>query len=290
MMVNASPRSVATSGPAVDGDEQVDSIQTEIDGDVVVVRINRPQVHNALDPDSMITLRAILEDFRDNDDLSVAILTGAGDRSFCAGSDLRQTTASEAPFAATTLAPYEVGVRKGGYIRAITLSDINVGKPMIAAINGHALGGGLEIALDCHLRIASPNATFGLPEARWATVPAVGGLSHLLRAVPQAIAMKMLLTGERIDAAEALRIGLVSDVVEASGLLDAALDLAHRVAANGPLSIRAIATMSQRTYDLPLSQSIIAEQAMWGLLRDTSDRVEGRLAFAERRTPSYRGQ
>src|SRR4030095_15899808 len=99
------------------------------------------------------------------------------------------------------------------YVRAITLSTLDIGKPVIAAINGHALGGGLELALDCDLRIAGPTATFGLPEARWASSPALGGVSNLLRAVPRAVAMRMLLTGERIDAAEAHRIGLVSDVV-----------------------------------------------------------------------------
>jgi E-phenylitaconyl-CoA hydratase len=162
-------------------------------------------------------------------------------------------------------------------------------KPVIAAINGHALGAGLEIALDCDLRIATPNATFGLPEARWASVPAVGGVSHLLRAVPSAVAMKMLLTGDRIDAAEAHRVGLVSDVVPGPELIETALRLGRRIAANGPLAIRAIKSLTLRTFDLPLSQSIAMEQLMWGVLRDTADRTEGRQAFAERRDPRYHG-
>ncbi|WP_084505337.1 enoyl-CoA hydratase/isomerase family protein [Nocardia harenae] len=271
------------------GESPRPGVTTERDGAILVVRLDREEVHNALDPDSMVLLRHALEEFRDDSSLAVAVLTGAGRRAFCAGSDLRRTPPEGAPFAAALLAPWEQGVADGGYVRAITLSQIAVGKPLIAAINGHAAGGGLEIALDCDLRIASSNATFSLPEARWASLPAVGGLSRLLRAVPPAVAMKMLLTGDRIDAAEALRVGLVSDVYEPDDLLEAALGLARRIAANGPLSVRAISSLAQRSYDLPLSHAIAMEQAMWGLLRDTADRAEGRLAFTERRDPAYGG-
>jgi E-phenylitaconyl-CoA hydratase len=220
----------------------------------------------------------------------VAVLTGAGDRAFCAGADLKQTPAPDLPYAAAAFAPYEHGVRDGAYVRAITLSELAIGKPLIAAINGHALGGGLEIALDCDLRIAAPTATFGLPEARWASIPAVGGASQLLRAVPRAVAMRMLLTGERIDAAEAYRIGLVSDIVPAAELVDSGLALARRIAGNGPLAVRALTTLARRTEELPLSQAIAVEQLTWGLLRDTADRAEGRAAFADRRTPTYQGR
>jgi (E)-benzylidenesuccinyl-CoA hydratase len=265
-------------------------VTTERDGAILIVRFDRESVANALDPDSMVQLRHILEDFRDDSSLTVGILTGVGQRAFCAGSDLRRTPPEGRPFAAALLAPWEEAAADGGYVRAITLSEVAVGKPLIAAINGHAAGGGLEIALDCDLRIASTNATFSLPEARWASLPAVGGLSRLLRAVPPAVAMKMLLTGDRIDAAEALRVGLVSDVYEPDELLSAACEMAHRIAKNGPLSVRAISRLAQRSYDLPLSHAIAMEQAMWGLLRDTQDRAEGRRAFTERRDPSYGGQ
>jgi E-phenylitaconyl-CoA hydratase len=265
-------------------------IRTEKHDDVLLVTIDRPGAHNALDPESMIALHEVLAGFRDDPALAVAVLTGAGDRAFCAGADLKQTRAPELPYAAAALAPYEQGVRDGAYVRAITVSELAIGKPLIAAINGHALGGGLEIALDCDLRLASPNATFGLPEARWASIPAVGGISNLLRAVPRAVATRMLLTGDRVDAAEAHRIGLVSDVVPAEDLVDATLALARRIAANGPLAIRAITTLARRTEELPLSQAVAVEQLTWGLLRDTTDRVEGRAAFAARRTPSYQGR
>ncbi|MEV6657250.1 enoyl-CoA hydratase/isomerase family protein [Nocardia fluminea] len=265
-------------------------VSTEREGPILVVRIDREKVANALDPDSMVLLRHALEEFRDDSSLAVAIVTGAGQRAFCAGSDLGRTPPAGRPFAAALLAPWEEGVGDGGYVRAITLSEVAAGKPLIAAVNGHAAGGGLEIALDCDLRIASTTATFSLPEARWASIPAVGGLSHLLRAIPPAVAMKMLLTGHRIDAHEALRLGLVSDLYEPDELLDAALELARRIAANGPLSIRAITQLARRSYEVPLSQAIAMEQAMWGLLRDTSDRAEGRRAFSERRDPSYGGE
>jgi E-phenylitaconyl-CoA hydratase len=266
------------------------TIETEQIDDILIVRLNRPEAYNALDPDSMMLLRDTLVRFRDDPDLAVAIITGAGERAFCTGADLKRTTAPDRPYAVAHLAPYEVGVREGAYVRAIAINELSIPKPIIAAINGHALGAGLEIALECDLRIASPNATFGLPEARWASIPAVGGTSQLLRAVPRAVAMKMLLTGERIDAAEAHRVGLISDVVDVPELIAAALALAHRITANGPLAVRAIKSTAVRSFDLPLSQSIAAEQLMWGLLRDTADRTEGRRAFAERREPQYGGE
>ena len=266
------------------------TIETTVQDGILLLTINRPEAHNALDPESMIELRARLTEFRDDPKLSVAVLTGAGDKAFCSGADLKNTPASDTPFAATHLAPYEQGVREGGYVRALTLSELRIPKPIIAAINGYALAGGLEIALECDLRIASPTASFGLPEVRWASLPGVGGTSKLLRALPTAVAMKLLLTGDRIDAAEAHRVGLVSDIVPAEELVATAFDLARRITANGPLAVRAITELAHRTFDLPLSQAVVVDQLMWGVLRDTEDRAEGRRAFAERRTPDYRGR
>lgn len=266
------------------------SIETERHGGTVIVRINRPEAMNALDVPSMRALNAALRDFRDDPDVLVAILTGAGGRAFCAGADLKQTLPPAASFAQAYFQPYEQSVDDGNYIRAITLNDLQLAKPLIAAVNGHAIAGGLEIALGCDLRIASENATFALSEPRWATVTGVGGASQLLRAVPRAIAMKMILTGDRIDAHEAYRVGLVSDVVPPGELLDRALDIAERINANGPLAVKSLKTLAMRSGDLPLTQSIALEQLLWGLLRDTEDRIEGRKAFAERRPPEYRGR
>lgn len=266
------------------------SIDTDRQGTTLVITINRPEALNALDVESMRALHDTLAAFRDDDSLTVAVLTGAGERAFCTGADLKNTPPPQTSFAQSYFAPYERAVADGMYVRAITLSDLAIHKPLIAAVNGHALGAGTEIALDCHIRIASPTATFGLPEARWASVPAVGGVSKLLRAVPKAVAMKMILTGDRIDAAEAHRVGLVSDLVPAAELLDHALRIAERIGACGPLAIKSLATLAARTEELPLSQSIALEQLLWGVLRDTDDRIEGRAAFTERRTPRYRSQ
>ncbi|MFI6086210.1 enoyl-CoA hydratase/isomerase family protein [Streptomyces sp. NPDC051217] len=265
------------------------SIDVEDTARVRLIRMNRPEVHNALDPDSMQQLAAALIEFRDHPELDVAIITGEGTKAFCAGADLRRTMPDRTPFAAGHLNSWQSAVDSGTYIRAITLRELGINKPLIAAINGHAIGGGLEIALECHLRIASTAATFGLPEARWASVPGAGGVSNLLRCVPPAVAMKMLLTGERIDAATALTYGLISDVTSSDELLDKAMSLAQQVAANGPLALKAITTMAARAADMPLSQSIATEHLMWGLIRDTHDRIEGRTAFAEKRPPTYTG-
>jgi E-phenylitaconyl-CoA hydratase len=266
------------------------SIETERHGRTLLVRINRPEALNALEAESMIALNDALRGFRDDPDLYVAVLTGAGQRAFCTGADLKRTLPSGAGFAETYFAPYRASVDAGLYVRALTLSELAIPKPLIAAVNGHALGGGAEIALDCDIRIASERATFGLPEARWASVPAAGGVSKLLRAIPRAVAMQMLLTGDRIDAAEAHRVGLVSEVVPPAELLLRAMTIAERIAANGPLAVRSIKTLATRTGDLPLSRSVELEQLLWGVLRDTEDRVEGRTAFAERREPDYHGR
>jgi E-phenylitaconyl-CoA hydratase len=266
------------------------TIRTERRDRTLLVRIDRPEALNALDPESMIALNAAMREFRDDPELFVAVITGTGERAFCTGADLKRTLPTEVSFAETYFQPYRHSVEAGHYVRALTLSELDIPKPLIAAVNGHALGGGAEIALDCDIRIASDNATFGLPEARWGSVPAVGGVSKILRAVPRAVAMQMLLTGDRIDATEAHRVGLVSEVVPPDRLLDRALEIAGRIATNGPLAVRSIKTLATRTGDLPLSRSIELEQLLWGVLRDTQDRVEGRTAFAERRQPIYQGR
>ena len=156
------------------------TIETDRKGRTLVLRMNRPEALNALDVESMIDLNAALRDFRDDPDLLVAVITGAGERAFCTGADLKRTMPSDAGFAETYFLPYDQSVESGLYVRAITISELGITKPLIAAVNGHALGGGAEIALDCDIRIASTTATFGLPEVRWASVPAVGGVSKLL--------------------------------------------------------------------------------------------------------------
>lgn len=265
------------------------TVLTERHGRVLLITLNRPEVMNALDPASMRALRNTLTEFRDDNALDVAVVTGSGDRAFCTGADLRATKDASKPFIAAQLADLTGAIEDGAYVRALMFDDLQIQKPLIAAINGHALGGGLELALQCDLRICTENATFGLPEARWASVPGAGGVSMLTRAVPSAIAMKMALTGDRIDAATALQVGLVSDVVAAGDALQLGIEIAERISRNGPLAVRAITSLARRTHELGLRQSMAFEQLTWGLLRDTADRIEGRLAFGDRRDPDYHG-
>jgi enoyl-CoA hydratase/carnithine racemase len=178
----------------------------------------------------------------------------------------------------------------GLYIRLMDLTDLGLAKPLVAAVNGHCLGAGLEIALQCDLRIASSDATFGLPEARVGSIPAVSGLHRLLKAVPSAHAMQMALTGERIVAEAAHRIGLVSEIVAPAALLDRAVALAQAIAANAPLAVQAIKKLSRQTQHLSEGDAQQLTELYWGVLRDTEDRLEGRQAFAEKRAPAYRGR
>ncbi|MFD8778471.1 enoyl-CoA hydratase/isomerase family protein [Streptomyces sp. NPDC059916] len=264
------------------------SIDATREGSTLLITLNRPESLNALDLDHLDALRDELCRFRDDPTLLVAVLTGT-DKAFCVGTDLKQVPDPRASFAEGYFAPRRESVDAGVYVRALTVSTLDIRKPLIAAVNGYAIGGGMELALAADLRIASESASFGLPEARWASVPGIGGVSYLLRSIPRAVAMKMILTGDRIDASEALRLGLVSDVCDSPALVERAMELAARIEANGPLAVQGLKQLSDRTDDMSLSQSIELEQLMWGLLRDTEDRLEGRRAFAERRTPQYRG-
>lgn len=266
------------------------TVRFDIQGPVAVLTLDRPQALNALDVPSLRELRAHLSQVRDRDDLRVAVLTGAGTRSFCAGADLKGTQTSPASYPEALFQAPERAADLGLYIRLMDLSDLGLWKPLIAAVNGHCLGAGLEIALQCELRLASSNASFGLPEAAVGSIPAVSGLHRLLQAVPAAHAMQMVLTGERIDAAAAQRIGLVTESVEPEALLDRALSLAERIAANAPLAVQAVKKLSRQTRHLSEADAQQLTELHWGVLRDTADRLEGRRAFAEKRAPRYAGR
>lgn len=224
--------------------------------------------------------------FRDDRSLRVAVLTGAGELSFCAGADLKEMSdyyRSMTPIERRERADREPGL--GGLTR-----NLDPGKPVIAAINGHCLAGGLELALACDLRIAAEHASFGLPEVQRGLIPGAGGTQRLPRAVPASVAAQMLLTGEPIDAAAALAFGLVSRIVPAAVLMDEALALARRIARNAPLAVQAARAAMRRGLHLPLDEALRLEQFLAEPLRETEDIQEGLRAFEEKRVPAFKGR
>lgn len=266
------------------------TVRFHIRGAVALLTLDRPDTLNALDVPTLRELRRHLTELRDNPELRVAVLTGAGTRAFCTGADLKGTATSPASYAEAVFDNADRSAERGLYVRLMDLSDLGLAKPIVAAVNGHCLGAGLEIALQCDLRIATSNASFALPEAKVASIPAVSGLHRLLQAVPAAHAMQMALTGERIDADAALRIGLVTEVVEPAALVERALALAQAIAANAPLAVQAIKRLSRHTRHLSERDAQQLTELYWGVLRDTEDRTEGRRAFADKRPPVYIGR
>ncbi|MBI4607874.1 MAG: enoyl-CoA hydratase/isomerase family protein [Candidatus Rokubacteria bacterium] len=249
---------------------------------VVTITINRPDAMNAVDPETQQALVDAWTRFRDDEAAWVAILTGAGDKAFSAGADLKKLI--PAAFKAGGPARHnQFGL--GGITRGL-----EIWKPMIAAINGHCLAGGLELALACDLRLASPNATFGLTEVRWAIMPGAGGTQRLPRAVPLAKAMEMILMAQTIDAEEAYRIGLVNKVVPLPQLMPTALEWAQTLCERGPLAVRAAKEAIIRGLSLPLADGLRLEAFLSGTLRGTEDAIEGPKAFAERRKPEFKGR
>ncbi len=247
---------------------------------VALVRIDRPEVMNAIDPETRAALWRAWAGIAGDDEVWVAILTGTGEKAFCTGADLKKPFPVPDRFAQQLFTTGKPGLTDG----------MTMLKPIICAINGLALGGGLELALACDLRIAAESAAFGLSEVRIGSMPGAGGTQRLPRAIPQALAMKMLLTGERISAQEAYRIGLVSDLVPSERLLPLAYELAGRICENAPLAVRAAKMAALRGLEMPLAEGLYLEGALFGHLRETEDRAEGRRAFAEKRKPQYRGR
>jgi E-phenylitaconyl-CoA hydratase len=266
------------------------SIRLEIAEAVAILTIDRPDALNALNIEALRELRAHLVEVRERSDLRAAVITGSGTRAFCAGADLKGTQASPATYPEAVFRSTESSADLGLYVRLMDLTDLCLWKPVVVAVNGHCLGAGLEIALQCDVRIASLNATFGLPEAKVGSIPAVSGLHRLLKAIPSAHAMQMALTGERITAAEAHRIGLVTEVVEPAALMGRALSIAEVIATNAPLAIQAIKRLSRQTQHLSDVDAQQLTELYWGVLRDTRDRLEGRQAFTEKRAPVYLGR
>ena len=247
-------------------------------GRIAYLTINRPDRLNALHPPANSEIRDAMTDFRDDPDAWVAIITGAGERAFSAGNDLKYTAERGRHRRPVGSAPF------GG----IT-SDFECWKPIIAAVNGFALGGGLELALACDIIIAAEHAEVGLPEVRVGLVAGAGGVHRLPRHVPLKVAMGMMLTGRRIPAQEAYRIGLVNEVVPQSKLMETAEGWASDILKGAPLSVRASKQMALSGLPWPLEIAMGRTYSEHERAKASDDFVEGPRAFAEKRKPNWTG-
>jgi E-phenylitaconyl-CoA hydratase len=266
------------------------AITTVKENRIATITLDRPEKLNALDVEHLIELRAQLSRASADPEVGVIVLTGSGAKSFCVGADLTASRSAEAGVAEAFGFDIEASGQRGLYIRLLDLGGLNLRKPVIAGVNGYCLGGGLELALQCDVIVASDTASFGLPEVVVASLPGAGGVPNLLRAIPRAVAMHMLLTGDRITASRAVEVGLASAVYPARSFAADVSVLAARIAGNGPLAIQMVKMLAQQSASMAPAQAMQLTELAWGLLRDTEDRGEGRRAFAEKRPPKYVGQ
>ena len=257
-----------------------ENLRYELRPPIAVVTLDRPKVLNALNHRSMTELEEVFLDIRQNAAIRAVLLTGAGEKAFVAGADIRELA---------TLSALEGEQVTSRGQRTFSLIE-NCGKPVIACINGFALGGGCELALACTLRIASSNAKLGQPEVKIGIIPGYGGTQRLPRLIGKGAALKMILTGEMISAAEALRLGLVDEVVEPDQLLDRAEQIAQTIAGMAPLAIRESIRAVNSGYDLPLASGLELEASLFGLVCSTSDKTEGTQAFLEKRAAKWSGK
>ena len=253
-------------------------------GHVVTVTINRPEAMNALSLDTFLELSSAFQDFSADDDAWVALLTGAGDRAFSAGADLKAMSGDRHPDSWT--GPWWGPLQHPQLHRGLELY-----KPVIAAVNGHCHAGGLNLMLACDIRIAAEHATFSLAQVRRGLIPGNGGTQRLPRELPYAIAMEMLLYGKVMDAPTALHFGMVNRVVPIGDLRATAMDYAERLCTeSAPLPVRAIKQAVVRGMAMPLDQAIFMESLLGDRIRQSEDAKEGPRAFTERRKPVWKGR
>jgi len=258
----------------------VDNLQIAREGPIALLTVNRPQVLNALNGQTLVELGQAAEDLRRDAATRVVIVTGAGEKAFVAGADISEL-AELAPAQAQDRAL--LGQRVFGAVE-------QMGKPVIAAINGFALGGGCELAMACTLRIAADTARLGQPEVNLGIPPGFAGTQRLSRLVGKGVALDLLLTGRHVSAEEALRIGLVNRVVPAADLLTAARALATELAAKAPLAVRYIIDAVHRGSDMPFAEGAYLEASLFGLAFSTADMREGTRAFLDKRKPAFKGE
>jgi len=253
---------------------------------IALITLDRPEALNAFDIELSREIAEAWIAFRDDSELWVGIVTGAGNKSFSTGADLRslgEFYRSMTPLQRRNRAESQPGL--GGITR-----NLELWKPIIAAVNGYCLAGGLELALACDIRIASENAQFGLTETSRGIIPGAGGTQRLPRLVPVSIALEMILTAKRINAAEAYRIGLVNAVVSQAELMNAAVEMANRICENAPLAVQTAKMAVRKGLDVTLEEGLRLENLLGEPLRQTEDVQEGIAAFVEKRKPQFKGK
>ena len=247
---------------------------------ICILTLNRPQVMNAFNFDLLHALKREIDSIRFRRDIRVVIITGAGDRAFCAGADLKERA---------TLP--EDKVREFIYTIRNLFTDIaNLPKPVIAAVNGVALGGGTELALACDIRIASENATLGLTETKLAIIPGAGGTQRLPRIVGVAKAKELIFTGKRVSAKEALEIGLVNKICSPENLLPECKKMAMEICETGPIAIEQAKYAINKGIEVDINTGLAIESNAYWITIPTEDRLEGLRAFKEKRKPNYKGK
>jgi enoyl-CoA hydratase/carnithine racemase len=250
-----------------------------LEGGIAVITINRPEKRNALDAEHYQALSQAWTRVRDDDAIRVAVVTGAGDKVFSAGADLKSWIGRKVQMSEIWQTQKGMLLNRG----------LEIWKPVIAAINGHCLAGGMTLMLATDVRVTADHATFALSEVKRGIIAANGGTQRLPQQLPHAIAMEMLLIGDAIDAQTAARWGLVNRVVPADKVMETALDLARRIAANAPLAVQAAKELALRGSDQGLAAGLRFEQFVQHILQRTDDAAEGRQAFADKRAPRFTG-
>jgi enoyl-CoA hydratase len=257
-----------------------ETLLCEIRDPVAMVTLNRPKVLHALNTQVFDDLEAVFQSLAADPSVRVILLTGAGEKAFAAGADINEVAATDAV----------TGLAKARRGQTVFRLIETCGKPVIALINGFALGGGCELAMACTMRLASDKARLGQPEVKLGLIPGYGGTQRLPRLVGASVALKLLLTGEMIDAVEALRIGLVDEVVPAERLMERGEALAKSIAAMAPLAIAGCLEAVRRGNGLQIDAATEVEAEIFGRLCGTADKAEGTKAFLEKRSPMWEGR
>ena len=259
---------------------KLENVLYEKKGPIAYVTLNRPKVLNALNQTTIAELKAAFEDARDDSTVRGVILTGAGDKAFAAGADVHEVVNDTAVQA-------EEHTRFG---QAVTTLIENLGKPVIAAVNGFALGGGCELAMACTIRIAAESAKFGQPEVKLGIMPGYGGSQRLPRLVGMGRALQIILSGDTINAQEAYRVGLVNEIVPSANLVERAEAILNQINANSPLGVKFSIEAVNKGSETSLEDGLRLEASLFAICAATEDKKEGTSAFLERRPPKFQGR